>query len=228
MHISPVRTSKRKKGRQKTTRGGQMQQELGQLLQPSPEEAEKLQNYVQMNLPALIDTAARNTRSATYQPGKNEVLRVEVSLEHIAPHHLLPEELQNFWGQFSWAENPWISELSAPVLSRTKYRDIADVSLEELAITRVTANMYTVKVLTPAVRSHSTAKLERWVLAILLCSPRLEVGDQLGANPRIKLRNPPAEWSEIKWTMAENGDVTGTAPDGDQQWQLQQNLDGIY
>ncbi|KAL3665364.1 hypothetical protein V7S43_009403 [Phytophthora oleae] len=99
--------------------------------------------------------------------------------------------------------------------------------MEDLEITRASENMYTVKVLASVDTGHTTAKLERWVLAILLCSPRLQVGEQLGTNPRIKLRNPPDAWSLIKWTLQETGVVTGVSQNGGTTWCLRQRMEFI-
>ncbi|KAG6944155.1 hypothetical protein JG687_00018016 [Phytophthora cactorum] len=121
-----------------------------------------------------------------------------------------PPELQAFWGTFTWADNPWFPDSNAATLSRRKYNRIEVTRIAIFLITRRGADFYTVQVPTAAEWKvgHTATKLQRWLLVVLLCSPRLKIGEQLGAP--LQLRHQPDMSSHYEWKLPVSGAIEGT------------------
>ncbi|OWZ17931.1 RxLR effector protein [Phytophthora megakarya] len=226
--VTPRRIS-RSLGEQWTERRKCLDQDMGQLLAPSQAEQEGRQKLARSELQRLAATAAFSTCNLKYQPADGETLRIAVDLESIVQRHPPAREIIDFWGSFSWANNPWLPDSNAPVLTRKKYYRIEETSIEELAIMRTSHDVYNVTVRTAlgCTVGHSVAKLQRWLLAILLGSLRIPIGGKLGQPPRLMLRLPPALRFEYNWTT-DGGMVRGTTIDGKAEITLQQQDNGIY
>ncbi|KAE8880879.1 hypothetical protein PF011_g2852 [Phytophthora fragariae] len=145
-------------------------------LAPTEAEQHERQKLAAVYVPRLAAVAEKNPRSATYQPISREPIIVEVDLNYIPPRQLESPELKAFWGTFTWDDNPWIPDSNVPVLLRTKYDRIAVTSPTSLEIIRTAWSTYSVRVPTaPGFQEgHTIAKLERWLIAILLHSPRIQ------------------------------------------------------
>ncbi|OWZ03348.1 hypothetical protein PHMEG_00024938 [Phytophthora megakarya] len=139
----------------------------------------------------------------------------------------MPEETVAFWGTFSWAENPWIPETSAPVLTKAKYSHVLQTSIRDLTITRRMASSFPVQIHRPNQAGHTTAKLERWILVILLCSPRVAIGERVGQAPPIQLRLPPDCLKTTIWEKTAAATMEGFSTDWSLHIQLRQRVDWI-
>ncbi|EGZ18744.1 hypothetical protein PHYSODRAFT_504326, partial [Phytophthora sojae] len=189
------------------------------------DEQHKRSHHAATYLPRLAAKAAQNLRSATYQPRFHERIRVQVDLASIRPNVPAPKDIQAFWGTFAWADNPWIPDSNAPSLQRSKYDRIKVTSIANLSIVRASEDVYEVRVPTadgfPA--GHTIAKLERWLIAILLSSPRLDIGQQLGRPPALVLRRPPSLSTSYTWSVeVEGSTVRGISNNGSATLMLEQ------
>eukprot|EP00644_Phytophthora_capsici_P016607 jgi/Phyca11/122244/e_gw1.47.176.1 len=182
----------------------------------SQDEVQIRRLHVSTYLPQLAVTAAKGSRSATRTLQPNERLVVKAKLEAIPPVQPPPEEIESFWGTFSWADNPWIPDGNAPRLTRVKYNRIQETTISRLEIYSSGRSTYTVTV--PGVNTdttgHTVAKLERWTIVILLCLPRLNIGETLGTPPPLRLRRPPRLKESYMWTVVGPGRISGADPEG--------------
>ncbi|EGZ27859.1 hypothetical protein PHYSODRAFT_477298, partial [Phytophthora sojae] len=152
-----------------------------------------------------------------------------------------PEEIQALWGTFAWADNPWIPDSNAPSLQRSKYDRIKVTSIASLSIVRASEDVYEVRVpTTPSTfksvvptaggfpAGHTIAKLERWLIAILLSSPRLDIGQLLGRPPALVLRRPPSLSNSYTWSVeVEDSTVRGISNNGSATIVLEHRPNGI-
>ncbi|KAG6953147.1 hypothetical protein JG688_00012965 [Phytophthora aleatoria] len=105
---------------------------------------------------------------------------------------------------FWWAENPWIPDSNARSLLHRKCNRVAVTTISSLAITRTGRTQYTVRPpLAPEFPIGDTvAKLQRWILAILLCSPRVKIEERIGATSPLAIRRPPGLSQPYQWTLS--------------------------
>ncbi|EGZ30440.1 hypothetical protein PHYSODRAFT_472961, partial [Phytophthora sojae] len=178
-------------------------------LAPTEAEQHERQELSAVYVPRLAAAAGQLARSATYQPRSLGKITVEVDLGGLPSNRLEIPELTAFWGTFAWADNPWIPDSNKPVLSRAKYDRIAVASIASLEIVRTHRTTYTVRVPTaPGCQAgHTIAKLERWLIAILLHPPRIEVGEQLGRAPQLQLQKPPRLTQSYVWSVEAGGSL---------------------
>lgn len=132
-----------------------------------------------------------------------------VDLEPIPTIRRPPGEILAFWGEFTWADNPWLPDSNAPRLAHKKYARIESTPLSKLAITRSGKATYTVQVPTETQyeEGRTVAKLERWVIAILLSSPKLQIGEALGRRPQLTLRGAPKLQHTYEWKVMDNQSI---------------------
>ncbi|OWZ07213.1 RxLR effector protein [Phytophthora megakarya] len=202
--------------------------EVGELLAPAVTEEVALIDYVRMYLPGLIDTAAAHTPQPMLQPAAGDTIQVEADFTSIPHHKLLSPEYEAFWGTFAWAENPWIPELAAPFLSRAKYDKLQVTSIKGLGIVRKGITTYEMRLPLVVGKGHTVAKLTRLILAVLLSSPRIGIGEKLGELPPLKLRHAPEDVREVSWTVQADRTVRGTLDNGGEQILATQRPDGLY
>lgn len=119
---------------------------------------------------ATTISATRTLRSLAYQPASNEVLAVNVELKDSPLASSIPPEIEAFWRAFTWVNNPLIPDGNALVLTRRKYARIQVTAIDYLEITRMTRKRYPARVPTAPGYSvgHTVAKLQRWLIAIIL------------------------------------------------------------
>ncbi|KAE9150622.1 hypothetical protein PF006_g5001 [Phytophthora fragariae] len=227
--VTPRRNSKGRCPAAWSDRRRLFQMEVCTELAPTEAEQHERQKLAAVFVPRLAAVAGKNPRSATYQPRSREPIIVEVDLNDIPPRQLESPELKAFWGTFTWADNPWIPDSNVPVLLRTKYDQIAVTSVTSLEIIRTARSTYSVRVPTaPGFQEgHTIAKLERWLIAILLHSPRIQVGEQLGRAPPLQLRKPPQLTPRFSWTAEGDAIVVGTSEAGNSTIKLQQQVNGL-
>ncbi|KAG6943744.1 hypothetical protein JG687_00018268, partial [Phytophthora cactorum] len=77
------------------------------------------------------------------------------------------------WGKFLWPENPGIPNVTAQCLPRRKLIRIQVTSIQQLNIMKTEPAVYTCRVSTNSGfdRGHTVAKMQRWLVTILLTSP---------------------------------------------------------
>eukprot|EP00644_Phytophthora_capsici_P008771 jgi/Phyca11/131835/e_gw1.118.35.1 len=214
-----------------TPRRRVLEKELGGRLAPTQSDQDCRRRYVSTHLPGLVTVAAGNPRSATRKPTTGEVVEITANLDAIEAPPPLPQEIRTFWGVFSWADNPWIPDGTAPYLATSKFDGIQSMSIKDLQIQRIGETTYAMRnpPIPAGALGHTIAKIERWALAIILSSPRIKVGERIGQAPPISLRRSPALRQSYKWQVAETtSTVIGWAKGGKATIQLEQQDDGIH
>ncbi|EGZ18969.1 hypothetical protein PHYSODRAFT_403067, partial [Phytophthora sojae] len=198
-------------------------------LAPSEAERDERIRLISRALPVLAAQAASQLPQPTYQPTFRELLEVKVRLDGIPLLQPLNAELHAFWGTFAWVDNPWIPDSNAPTLQRRKYDRIEVTSLRSSEITRTGVDTYTVRRPTAYDKEagHTAAKLQRWLLVILLCSPRLNIGAVLGAFPPLQLRRSPTLSQTYTWSWVGDGLIVGTGVTDSTTIPLRQQPNGI-
>lgn len=146
----------------------------------------------------------------------------------------MPEMIQSFWHTFVWSANPWIRDQSGRMLTRPAYDRIAVCTLARMGITRTGPAEYVITIPRPThpPRSHSMAKLRRWVTALLLSSPDIPIGSIQGTHIPLRLRHAPTGMAPYAWSYQGGGVIAGRPLDADHDPTQQVNLlrqdDGIH
>lgn len=96
-----------------------------------------------------------------------------------------------FWETYSWAANPWIREVRTPELVARKYDRIPIMAIRDLRIQRLTSSAFGWQVISIGAESHTRAKISRWMSAIVVASPRIEVGQFIGDTSPITVCRGP-------------------------------------
>ncbi|KAF4029963.1 hypothetical protein GN244_ATG18280 [Phytophthora infestans] len=206
-----------------------LQAVVGELLCPTSEQALARQHLIKNELRHLAEAASWSLSSKTYQPESTKSVSVSIYLAAIPEPPSLPEAIEAFWGKFSWAENPWIPDEMIPCLKSTKYNSIQVTSIEQLKIVRAAAavSTFTLPAREGCLRGHTVAKLHRWMVTILLTSPRVQVGEQVGGLRRLQLRDALQLSQQYTWTRLDQQTVQGEVYSDGRSVVLEQQTNGI-
>ena len=101
------------------------------------------------------------------------------------------------------------------MLSRRKYNHIAACTLADLYVrhTGPTEFVFRLPGPNPTTGRHSHKTLKRWVTALLLSLPDIEIGDVMTAKTPIRLRKDLPFRYSVHWTLLKDGTI-----EGQKQW----------
>lgn len=129
--LSPRHIRRRQPSRSKQTPGYQLSQGLGELLSPTESQQQAVTDQVQEHSQDLLAEAS------SWWENEEWIISFYASFPtRQCSSEVRPEEITQFWGTFSWRDNPWIRDSRGEMLTRAKYDRIADCTLAELHIQR--------------------------------------------------------------------------------------------
>jgi hypothetical protein len=222
--VTPTELVRGRRTRKPKTPGDHLQQLLGEwLTAPSALADEDHERHQQQ----LLQSEANTIRWTA-----EDEWVMELPSDPILAKPLKAAAIDTFWPTYSWENNPRIRDATGAVLKKSKYNRIRPYSLAELHIRRTAVGTYVMQIPTVAGKMHRQVKLRRWGLAIVLSSPRMEIGEQLEVHNQIQLRHPTKLESTYRWEATTEGHAHGTSTDrttgGRSLIELGQQPDGVH